>query len=305
MKIEFVTGKGGVGKSAVAAALALKYSQSDQKALLVELGHESFFKDYLGLPDITYSPIKFRDNLDIAIWRGEECLREYAHHLLKLETLANLFLENPVTKSFIKVAPALSELAVLGKLTSQIRNVGPNLNYDVIIVDAPSTGHLRSLLRAPEGMAKAISVGPMHEQSKSILSAIRNPKITHFNIVTLPEELPIEESIELSKFLQEFTAHQPTIFINKYLSIPAEDKFKDSEFDQFLLLKNNQQISAANKMKELNNTKIFRLEYIFADNPRKIIEELSENFSLSGYSLDGDSLNSNVESNSANRKETT
>lgn len=279
MKIEFVTGKGGVGKSAVAAALALKYARLGKKVLLVELGHESFLKDYLGLPEIKYLPTNYRQNLDIAIWRGDECLREYAHHLLKIETLANLFLENPVTKSFIKVAPALSELAVLGKITSQIRHVGPALNYDILIIDAYSTGHLRSLLRAPDGMAKAIPVGPMNEQSKSILETIRNPAITHFNVVTLPEELPIEESIELSNFLTEFTLQTPTLLINKYLKIPPEDSFKDHEFDQFLKLKENQQRGAEKKLHDFQINKFFMLEYVFADNPRKIVEALCDNLS--------------------------
>ncbi len=279
MKIEFVTGKGGVGKSAVAAALALKYAKLGKKVLLVELGHESFLKDYLGLPEVKYLPTTYRENLDIAIWRGEECLREYAHYLLKIETLANLFLENPVTKSFIKVAPALSELAVLGKITSQIRHVGPALNYDILIIDAYSTGHLRSLLKAPEGMSKAIPVGPMNEQSQSILQTIRNPTITHFNVVTLPEELPMEESIELSNFLAEFTLQGPRLLINKYLRIPPEDSFRDSEFDQFLKLKENQQRAAEEKLQDFKINNFTRLDYVFADNPRKIVESLCNNLS--------------------------
>ena len=86
-KIIFVTGKGGVGKSAAAAALALKRSQAGLKTLLVELGSQSFYQDYFGLPSVTYQPQKLRENLDLAQWSGPEALNEYARYLLKVESL--------------------------------------------------------------------------------------------------------------------------------------------------------------------------------------------------------------------------
>ncbi len=100
-EIVFITGKGGVGKSAVAAGLALNRSQMGKKTLLVELGYQSFFKDYFDLPEVTYKPVRLRENLDVALWSGPECLKEYALHLIKVESLYRLFFENAVTKSLI------------------------------------------------------------------------------------------------------------------------------------------------------------------------------------------------------------
>jgi hypothetical protein len=140
-EIIFVTGKGGVGKSAVAAAIALKKSQS-KRTLLVELGSQSFYKDYFRLPSLGFDPQNIKDNLDLALWSGTECLKEYARYLLKVESLYRLFFENSVTRSLINIAPGLAELAIMGKATSHPRKVGPVLNYDCLVIDVGEFAHL-------------------------------------------------------------------------------------------------------------------------------------------------------------------
>jgi anion-transporting ArsA/GET3 family ATPase len=74
-EIHFVTGKGGVGKSVVAAALALKKSQEGKKVLLVELGDQSFFQDFFDLNSVGFQPMQIRPNLSLALWTGEACLQ--------------------------------------------------------------------------------------------------------------------------------------------------------------------------------------------------------------------------------------
>ena len=124
-KAHFVTGKGGVGKSLVAALLARFYSLKSQHVLLAELSEISFYKDYLDLTEIQYKPSAWLPNVDISQWSGPECLKEYALHLLKIKKLYELFFENPVTRSLVQVAPGLQELAILGKVTSSPRRHGP------------------------------------------------------------------------------------------------------------------------------------------------------------------------------------
>lgn len=212
-KIIFVTGKGGVGKSVLSLALAKKYSQS-QKVLLVELGIRSFHSDFLGI-SVGYKPISIGRNLDIALWSGPECLREYALYLLKVESLYKLFFENKISRTLIEVAPALSELAILGKITSGVRRVGPPLDYDLIVVDAYATGHMLALLRAPRGMNESIRFGPMAEQTQSMLKTLTDPEICQYVIVTLPEELPAVEADELHRELKQEVGMQAKIYCNK------------------------------------------------------------------------------------------
>jgi hypothetical protein len=212
-KIIFVTGKGGVGKSSVALAMAQRLA-SQKRVLLVELGLRSFFADFLNIP-VGYQPYSYRKNLDIALWSGADCLREYAMHLLKIESLYKLFFENRISRALLDVAPALSELAILGKITSGIRRIGPPLEYDIIVVDSYATGHMMALLKAPRGMAEAVRFGPMAEQTASMLATIRNPSLCQYNIVTLPEELPAVEADELHRELLAEIGVKATILCNK------------------------------------------------------------------------------------------
>ena len=186
-------------------------------------GIGGFFKDYLNLPQISYSPVRFKDNLDICQWSPDDCLKEYCLYLLKIESLYDLFFENPVSKSLIQVAPGLHELALLGKMTSSPRRHGPPMNHDQIVIDSFSTGHFLTLLRAPAALNEAIPFGPMGEQSKGIDACIRNPEFTEVHIVTLPEELPITESIELFQQLKKEFNITPRMYLNKVSGLTSAD----------------------------------------------------------------------------------
>lgn len=216
-EIHFVTGKGGVGKSTVAAALALKKAQSGLRTLLVEIGDQSFYKDYFRMPEVGFEPVKIQENLSVALWTGQNCLREYIIHLIKAETLYKLFFENAVMKAFVNVAPALPELAIMGKATSGPRRHGPPLPFDCIVMDCYATGHFMALMGAAEGMAKAVKVGPMGEQSRNIDRTLRDPKLCHYYIVCLPEELPVRESEELHEELEKHFGVKPHMVLNKFL----------------------------------------------------------------------------------------
>lgn len=279
-EIHFVTGKGGVGKSVVAAALAFKMSQNGQRVLLVELGDQSFYKDYFRLTHVGFEPVSLSANLDVALWTGVECLREYAHHLLKVERLANLFFENPVMRTFLNIAPALPELAILGKITSGPRKHGPPLPYDVIVVDAYATGHFLALLDAPTGMGQVVQFGPMAEQSRAIVGVIRDPKISRYHVVTLAEDLPIKESLELRHGLLAKTGIEPRVLLNKILPIEiSKDELKkvsegtgdEAQFAGYLLF---QAAKKEEAYKTLSNEckSVTELPYIFSVDPWEILK---------------------------------
>lgn len=222
-KAHLVTGKGGVGKSLFSAVLARYFSTKSPSVLLTELTEHSFYKDYLNIPDISYRATPWVAGVDVCQWSPDDCLKEYSLYLLKIESLYKLFFENPVSKSLIQVAPGLHELALLGKLTSSPRRHGPPMPYDEIVVDSYSTGHFLSLLRAPAALAEAIPFGPMGDQSRSIDRLIRDPNFTEVHLVTLPEDLPVTETIELFRQLKSEFGICPRVYLNKMYQLKSED----------------------------------------------------------------------------------
>ena len=222
-KIILVTGKGGVGKSTVAAAIAHKLVKQNLRVLLVEMGESSFYQDFFGLPNVGQEPVPLEGGLHVARWSTESCLREYVLHYVKVETLYRMFFENRVMKTFVRAAPTVSEIALLGKLTSGHRDVGPRLDYDRIVVDAYATGHFLALLRAPRGLSEAVRAGPLGEQTTLIYNVLTDPKITTYKIVSLPESLPTSETKELFAQLKSEFHVKPEIICNKIWKIPFSE----------------------------------------------------------------------------------
>lgn len=221
-KLHLITGKGGVGKSAVAAAFAFEAAQKGQKTLLVELGERGFYSNVWGR-DFGFRPTPVEANLWISRWSGEDCLREYFGHLIRIQKIVDLIFDNKIMKALVRAAPALNELAILGKFTSGYRKVGPAFDYDCVVLDAYSTGHFKALLNAPRGMSEAVSFGPMGDQSRSIEQVMTDPEKTRITIVTLPEELPVTETLELAKFLRDQFRQTPDVILNKVLDVTVDD----------------------------------------------------------------------------------
>ncbi|MFN3454374.1 MAG: ArsA-related P-loop ATPase [Pseudobdellovibrio sp.] len=221
-KIHFVTGKGGVGKSFFAASLANFLTQKEKPVLLAEINEKSFYQDYFHIEkNIGFKPISF-NNMDLSLWTGEDCLREYAQYLLKIESLSKLFFDNPVSKALVDVAPGLKELAILGKATSLPRKHGPPLSYKHMVFDSPSTGHFLSMFRAPHALAETIKFGPMGEQSRSIDKWLHDSKYCHIHIVSLPEELPATETVELFRAIKKEFGLESKVYLNKYFDLNLE-----------------------------------------------------------------------------------
>lgn len=219
-KIAIFTGKGGVGKSTLALAYAKHSARSGQRVLLLEFGNFSYFSHLYGLSE-SFQPQNIKPNLDIAIWRGESCLKEYIQFLVKIPQVANLFFENKLMKTLVNVAPGLKELALTGKLTSQIRNWGPNIPYDLIVLDCYATGHFLSLIRAPKAMSQIIEFGPMGDHSREIDKCLRSSQVQYF-VVSTCEQLPVVESLELMQALQQEFGQKATLILNKFIEVSEE-----------------------------------------------------------------------------------
>jgi anion-transporting ArsA/GET3 family ATPase len=271
--IVFVTGKGGVGKSTVAASLALREAQRGRNVLLAELGDVSFFEQWFNFSvDHLPKPIhELHPQLSVCRWEAQTCLKEYLLHYLRVESLVNLFFENKVMKSLVQAAPALREIALLGKITSGLRKIGPVLNYDVIVVDCFATGHFEALMQAPMGLAKAVQFGPMGEQSRAIHNVITDPSKTRFVVVSLPEELPVIETLELCGFLNKDLQVQPRVVLNRVLALPPAAP-GTTPFLAYVQSTRERQARSDEQLKDLRPTS---LAYSFALDPLERLRALA------------------------------
>lgn len=284
-KILFVSGKGGVGKSAVAAAAAREAAKDGRRVLLAELGETSYFKDLWGLPKAGHDPIRAPGGFDLALWSGETCLREYVLHYLRLERLYAVFFENKVMRALMNVAPGLPEIAIMGKATSGLRRVGPPLDYDLIVIDAYATGHALALLRAPMGLAGAIPFGPMGAHSRDIGAILRDADVCAYWTATLLEELPTAETIEFARTLDREFGAKTSVVANKSVVLPAseadlerlasDDASSVGEFAAYLLAVSKRQRGFAQTLREAGLDPALA-PLVYANDPNEAIERIGE-----------------------------
>jgi anion-transporting ArsA/GET3 family ATPase len=201
-RLLFLSGKGGVGKSVVGTALALAARDRGKRVLLVEIGSSLEAARYLGAPpsgprETEVVPGLFTVNLDPA-----RVMDEYVRQVVKIEMLVRRILESPVYHRFFAAAPGLKELMTLGKLlvlAEAHERWSRRAQYDLILVDAPATGHGLSLLKVPVAASAAVPVGPVGHQARRILGLLRDRKKTGLLIVTIPEEMAVVEAVELHR----------------------------------------------------------------------------------------------------------
>jgi anion-transporting ArsA/GET3 family ATPase len=275
-----VSGKGGVGKSTVAAGLGYYLAQKGLKTLVVELGNNSYF-DLVYDKKFSFVPTKITQNLDFSIWSGEGCLKEFISHYIRVKAVVDLFFENKIMKTFVRVAPALQELAILGKLTSGPRKIGPPMDYDRIILDGYSSGHFLSLLRVPRAMSETISMGPMGQQSQSIHESLVSSKFCKYIWVTTAEDLPIQETLDFnSKIFEEFNI-RPTIVLNKILNleVPENLSVSPSAFYNYAKTIKQKEREAEGTLGKMINPRV-KLPFILNSDPQLRIQCLSSEFSV-------------------------
>lgn len=195
-----VAGKGGVGKSVICAALGLAASARGLRTCIAELNTREKAPLFFGKEPHGYSYGELGPNLFSINIQPEPALREYGLMKLKFERVYKMVFENEAMRRLIKVIPGMNELFLLGKAFNmeRERNRDGSPTWDLVIVDAPATGHGVSLLRLPETILKVADSGPMAEEVTAMRDLLLDPTRTLLNLVTLPEEMPVRETFDLA-----------------------------------------------------------------------------------------------------------
>lgn len=215
-RLVVVTGKGGTGKSTLSAALALTAARQGKRTLVCEVAARERVSELFGRPPSGPKIRELFPNLSSVQVRRREAMREYALMTIKYETLYKIAFENPAARYFLAAAPSLSEIVMLGKVwwhaAHDLDRGRPR--WDVVILDAPATGHGLTFLTVPEVFLGLVDEGPLARDMRGMQSMLADPARCAICIATLPEEMPANEAIELDQALRKHGFPKGPLFLN-------------------------------------------------------------------------------------------
>ncbi len=197
-RLVIVTGKGGVGKSTVSAALAVLAARAGKRVLVCEVNAQERVAPMLGAPPSGTVAREVRPGLFTVNVTPHEAMREYGIMVLRFKTIYDAVFENRLVRYFLRVVPGLAELVMLGKILFEAKSEERGRpRWDLVIVDAPATGHAVQLLRVPSALLDTVPAGPLRSDATWMEELLVDPRRTALAIVTLPEEMPVNEAIDL------------------------------------------------------------------------------------------------------------
>ena len=229
-RLLFVTGKGGVGKTAIAAALGQLAASHGARTLLCEVDAKGNLAGAFETGPTAFKEREIAPGLWAMSMDTEASLKEYLSLHLRVPLLSRL---GPLARTFdfvANAAPGVKEILVVGKLCYEVRE----RHYDLVVVDAPASGHIVGQLAAPQAMRDLVQVGKVRDQTSWMLDILADPTQTGVVIVATPEEMPVTETLELTARLRDETVVDvAAVVVNRVLP----ELFTRSEEEVFRALR--------------------------------------------------------------------
>ena len=202
-RLIFVTGKGGVGKSTTTAALGAALAARGKLVLVVETDTYSAMAEMLGARATGIKPTEAREGVWAVNLTARECLVSTLTRFLPSERVVRAITSNRVAEAFFESAPSVSEFVLLDQIQLYVENAAEQ-GFDHVLVDLPASGHAVTFLSVPKtlhGMMRGL--GPIAKRAAAISAGIEDPRHTAILAVCLPEEMPVNETIDLSNQLRD------------------------------------------------------------------------------------------------------
>jgi anion-transporting ArsA/GET3 family ATPase len=211
-----VVGKGGVGRSTVAAAIADACARRGRRTLLYEVNANDRFGELFGAPPVGPDLVRLRENLWAVNTTPAAALEEYGLMILKFRRVYHMVFENRVTKYFLRAIPGLDDYALLGKAwfhTTEEERGRPR--FDTLIFDMPASGHSLSMLRIPRVILEAVPEGPLTRDARAAQELLADRRRTALVLTTLAEEMPAAEARELAAALEGLSMPITRLVVNQ------------------------------------------------------------------------------------------
>ena len=238
-----VTGKGGVGKSAVAATLGSLLARAGRRALVLEVDPRENVHQMLGVSPSGGDIVEAAERLYLQNLQPRQVVDQLVRERVGIDLVTRRILASPLYHNFVEGAPGLEEAAILGHclLLAEGRSAGaPPL--DVVVLDAPATGHGVSLLSAPTLVSEAIAAGPVAELTGEVAELIADTERSAMVVVTLAEEMPVTEALELRGELATRLDRSPELLVVNQLLPSGPPRPKAGESDAAQLWRRRRQL---------------------------------------------------------------
>ncbi len=215
-RLVLVLGKGGVGRSTLAAALAGQNAARGKKTLLFETNANDRFGSYFDKPAVGTHVTELAPNLSAVNTNPAAALEEYGLMILKFKSVYEMVFENKITKAFLRAIPGLDDYALIGKAWFHTEETKRGHDvWDTLVFDMPASGHSVSMLKIPWVITETVPDGPLTRDARTLKLLLTDPERTAAIIVTLAEEMPVNEAIELEEKLTAIGIVTQHVIVNQ------------------------------------------------------------------------------------------
>ncbi len=267
-----VLGKGGTGRSTLSAVLARSLAESGRDVTLIDPDPRESLHRFLGVAPSGGEPVPAGPRVTLQLADPVQIVTGLVTRHVPVGLIARRIVRSNAFRQIVDGAPGLAELALLARACGE-DGTSPR---GTVLLDAPATGHALALLDAPRLVAETIADGPIRALAARVASVVADPERTAFVVVAAPEELPVDETLELLGGLEERALPRPALVVvnGLYPEAAAEDHDADPDAARFVAARHASSARHAARLAASWQGELIRLPLVPADDEPALVAAL-------------------------------